>query len=422
MSSYLLALLGIAGGLFAAAIGDMVSEEVRDRLDHLPYGILRLGALRLDAKERAAIYADEWLPELTYILQGDEARPVTRLYHGTRFAFGILIAARRIARDLHRTAPLEENQPRSFPAAGRADQLELDDRPQLVMPGPIEWMKPEPIVLRMLLGTQLRRLREAAGITAEQAGYAIRASRSKISRIETGRADVKTRDAHDLLTLYGVTDEDVRSRFLSLVGQSSRPDWWSKYGDVLPDWLEPYLGFESAAAAIRSFDTQYVPGLFQTEDYARAVTRLGDRNAPAEEIERRVGLRLARQELLARAQPPRIWAVMDEAVLHRAVGGGPVMRAQLHHLMEVATMPWVTLQVMPFARGGQVGASGSFTVLRFEEHDLLDVVYIEQLTSALYLEQRSDVEHYLGVMEELSGEALGTDATMRFILQAAHTI
>jgi transcriptional regulator with XRE-family HTH domain len=419
VSGYLLALLGIAGSLCAAAIGDMVSEEARDRLDHLPQGILRLGARRLDVTERAAIYDDEWLPELTYILQGDEARPVTRLYHGTRFAFGILIAARRIARDLHRTAPLEENQPPSLPAAGRAEQLDLDDRTQLVMPGPAGSVRPEPIVLRMLLGAQLRRLREAAGITLEQAGYEIRASRSKIGRMETGRIGVKKRDVQDLLTLYGVTDEHVRAGFLSLAGQSSRPDWWSKYGDILPDWFEPYLGLESAAATIRSFDTQFVPGLFQTRDYARTVTWLGDRGASAEEIERRVGLRLARQELLTGARPPWIWAVMDEAVLRRPVGGVPAMRAQLRHLMEVAAMPQVTLQVMPFAGGGRVGASGSFTVLRFGDHDLPDVVYIEQLTSALYLEQRSDVEHYLGVMEELSGEALSPDRTMGFIRQAA---
>jgi hypothetical protein len=191
----------------------------------------------------------------------------------------------------------------------------------------------------MLLGDQLRRLREAVGITREQAGYEIRASWSKIGRMETGRARFKIRDVGDLLTLYGVNDEQVRSTFLSLATQSSRPDWWSKYADVLPDWFEAYLGLESAAAGIRSFDTQFVPGLFQTEDYARAVTRFGDRSAVIEEIERRVGLRLARQELLARARPPRIWAVVDEAVLRRPVGGVPVMRAQLHHLMEVARMP-----------------------------------------------------------------------------------
>jgi transcriptional regulator with XRE-family HTH domain len=419
VSGYLLAGLSIAGGLFAAAVGDMASEEVRSRLDHLPHAILRMAALRLDATERVAIYDHDWLPELIYILQGDEARPVTRLYHGTRFALGTLIAARQIARDLHRAAPLAENQPRSLQAVGSAEQTELADRQQLVKPELTELLRPEPIVLRMLLGTQLRRLREAAGITAEQAGYEIRASRSKISRMETGQAGFKHRDVTDLLTLYGVTDERLKSSFLSLSRRASQPDWWSKYSDILPDWFETYLGLESAAAVIRTFDTQFVPGLFQTEDYARAIIRLGDRTAPAEEIERRVDLRLKRQQLLTSALPPRIWAVMDEAAVRRPVGGVTVMRAQLHHLLEVAAMPQVTLQIVPFARGGHAAAGGSFSILRFEGQNLPDVVYIEQLTSALYLEQRSDAEHYLDIMEQLSGEALSPADTTRFIRKVA---
>jgi transcriptional regulator with XRE-family HTH domain len=274
-------------------------------------------------------------------------------------------------------------------------------------------------VLRMLLGSQLRRLREAAGVTSEQAGYEIRASRSKISRLENGKVRLKSRDMTDLLTLYGVTDEGLRSKFLALVGQSNAPDWWTKYSDILPDWFETYLGLEAAAATIRSFEVQFVHGLFQTEDYARAVTRLGRKTAPADEIERRVALRLKRQDLLSRPNPPRIWSVMDEAVLRRPVGGPAVMRAQLRHLIEAAECPHVTLQVVPFASGGHVGESGSFTVLRFEERDLPDVVYIEQLTSAIYLDQRSDVEHYLEVVDELSSEALTPAGTTRFIEQAA---
>ena len=411
MSSYLLALLCIVGGLFAAAVGDMVSEEVRDRLDHLPHVILRLAALRLEPTERVVIYDGEWLPELIYILQGDEARPVTRLYHGARFAFGILVAARRIARDLHLAEPLTEDQPPSSQVAGRAEHLDLDDRPQLV--------RPEPIVLRMLLGTQLRRLREAAGIAPGRAGDEIRASRAKISRMESGRVGFKARDLIDLLTLYGVTDEQVRSRLLGMAQQSSCPDWWAQYGDILPGWFESYLGLESVSSTIRTFELQFVHGLFQTEDYARAVTLLGHRSASPSEIERRVRLRLRRQELLTRKDPRRIWAVMDEAVLRRPVGGGAVMRAQLHRLVEAAVLPHVTLQVVPFDRGGHTGASGSFTVLRFEEPDLPDVVYTEQLTGAVYLDQRPDVEHYLEVMDWLSGEALSPAASRRFIEQVA---
>ena len=277
-------------------------------------------------------------------------------------------------------------------------------------------------VLRMLLGSQLRRLRETANVTPEQAGYEIRASRSKISRMETGRVGFKPRDVADLLTLYGVTDNEERSRFLYLVERSSRPDWWTKYVDVLPDWFENYLGLESASSTIRTFEIQFVHGLFQTDDYARAVTRLGHRSAPPSEIERRVGLRMRRQGLLTRTAPPRIWSVMDEAVLRRPFGSAAVMRAQLHRLIEAAALPHVTLQVVPFASGGHAGASGSFTVLRFEEPDLPDVVYIEQLTSALYLDQRPDVEHYLEVVDQLSGEALAPADTTAFIEQVAREI
>ena len=286
------------------------------------------------------------------------------------------------------------------------------------MPGPSqEEFHVEATVLRMLLGAQLRRLREAAGISAEKAGYSIRGSRSKISRMETGRVGLKVRDVEDLLTLYGVADERERAKVITLARRSREPEWWTQYNDILPDWFETYLGLESAAVAIRSFETQFVPGLFQTEDYARAVTRLGHQTASAKEIERRVGLRLKRQDVLARPQPPRIWAVMDEAVLRRPVGGAPVMRAQLRRLTEAAQLPGVRLQVVPFARGGHAGASGSFSILRFEERDLPDVVYIEQLTSAVYLDQRADVEHYLEVADQLSGEALTPADAIRLIEQ-----
>ena len=272
-------------------------------------------------------------------------------------------------------------------------------------------------VLRMLLGTQLRRFREAAGITPERAGYEIRASRSKISRLENGRVKLKSRDVTDLLTLYGVTDEALRTRFLALAEQSNTPDWWTKYGDILPDWFETYLSLEAVATTIRSFEVQFVHGLFQTEDYARAV--LGRKTALPNEIERRVALRLKRQDLLSRPNPPRIWSVMDEAVLRRPVGGPAVMRAQFEHLIEVAALPRVTLQVVPFAGGAHAGESGSFTVLRFEERDLPDVVYLEQLTNAVYLEQRSDVERYLQVVNEISSEALTPDETKQLIEQVA---
>jgi transcriptional regulator with XRE-family HTH domain len=263
-----------------------------------------------------------------------------------------------------------------------------------------------PTVLRMMLGSQLRRFRETAGVTPEQAAYEIRASRSKISRMEHGRVGFKGRDVDDLLTLYGVQDEQIRARMLAFAEQASTPGWWSKYDDVLPDWFEAFVGLEGAASVIRTFELQFVYGLFQTEDYARAVTLLGNKTASAEEIDRRVSVRLKRQAVLTSPEPPQVWSVMDEAVLRRPVGGRTVMRAQLAHLIEVASQPQVTIQVVPFALGGHAAAGGSFTVLRFAEPEVPDIVYIEQLTSALYLDSREDVDHYLEVMNELSTEAL----------------
>ncbi|TVZ07404.1 transcriptional regulator [Trebonia kvetii] len=194
-------------------------------------------------------------------------------------------------------------------------------------------------VLRMRLGNQLRRLREAAGISPEEAGFEIRGSRSKISRLENGRVKLKNRDVTDLLLLYGVTDEVVLSKFLALVMQSNGPDWWGEYGDILPGWLETYLGLEAAATIIRTCEAQFVHGLFQTADYARAVIGLGRNAPPEDEIERWVSLFLRRQELLSRPDPPNVWSVMDEAVLRRPAGAAPVMRAQFRHLIEVAKLP-----------------------------------------------------------------------------------
>jgi Domain of unknown function (DUF5753)/Helix-turn-helix domain len=199
-----------------------------------------------------------------------------------------------------------------------------------------------PTVLRMILGSQLQRFREAAGVTSDRAGYEIRASRSKISRMENGRVGFKERDVADLLTLYGITDEQMRDGIVSLVRQANAPGWWSRYSDILPDWFEAYLGLETAASVIRTFELQFVHGLFQTEDYARAVTRLGHRAAPAEEIDRRVSLRLKRQDILTGPEPPRVWSVIDEGALRRPVGGRAVMRAQLNRLVEVAGLRHVT--------------------------------------------------------------------------------
>lgn len=279
-----------------------------------------------------------------------------------------------------------------------------------------------PTVLRMILGSQLRRLREAAGVTPDQAAWELRASRSKISRMEHGRVRFKDRDVADLLTLYGITDEKLRARMLASAQDANAPGWWSKYGDLLPDWFEEYLGLEGAASVIRTFELQFVHGLFQTESYARAVTLLGHKTAPAEEIDRRVSLRIKRQDILASPEPPQVWSVMDESVLRRPVGGRAVMRAQLDRLAAMARLPQVTIQVIPFGGGGHAAAGGSFALLRFAEPELPDIVYIEQLTSALYLDDRQDIDHYREVMNDLSTEALTPDGTTQFIAEITREI
>jgi transcriptional regulator with XRE-family HTH domain len=263
-----------------------------------------------------------------------------------------------------------------------------------------------PTVLRRLLGAQLRRLREGKGISRESAGYTIRASGSKISRLELGRVGFKERDVSDLLTLYGVADEHDRAALLSLAREANTPGWWHRYGDILPGWFETYVGLEEAAELIRTFEIQFIPGLLQTADYARAVMAVGHSAAPDEEIERRVNLRMTRQKLLTRAdKAPRLWAVVDEAALRRPIGGAEVMRAQIERLIEATHQPNVTLQVLPFAVGGHAAEGGAFTILRFPEPDLPDAVYVEQLTSALYLDKREDVDRYMEAMERLCIES-----------------
>jgi transcriptional regulator with XRE-family HTH domain len=262
-----------------------------------------------------------------------------------------------------------------------------------------------PTVLRIVLGTQLRRLREASGITREAAGEAIRASHAKISRLELGRVGIKERDIEDLLTLYGVTEPAERQEYLSLVRRANAPGWWQQYSDLLPSWFEMYLRLEQAAAFIRTYQVQFIPGLLQTEEYARSVILVGHRSESAEEIDRRVYLRISRQKMLTEPGSPKLWAVVDEAALSRPFGSPNVMRSQLQRLLEMSDLPNVILQVLPFHRGAHAAAGGPFTILRFAEPDLPDIVYLEQLTSAVYLEKRPDVETYLAVMEQVTVQA-----------------
>jgi transcriptional regulator with XRE-family HTH domain len=272
-----------------------------------------------------------------------------------------------------------------------------------------------PTALRIVLGARLRRLREAKRISPEDAGYVIRASHSKISRLETGRVSFKDRDIVDLLTLYGVTDESQREEIRGLAARANNPGWWHDYSDMLATWFEDYLGLEEAAVEICTYEAQFVPGLLQTEDYASAVILLEYSNP--KEISRRVSLRMARKAILSGPDPTRLWAVLDEAALRRPIGGVRAMRAQLEHLIEMAQQPNVTIQIMPFTSGGHAAAGGSFSVLHFAEIDLPDVVYLEQLASAQYLDKQDVVGTYVEVLDRLRVEA-ATPADSLETLQA----
>ncbi|MFD8570668.1 helix-turn-helix domain-containing protein [Streptomyces sp. NPDC057694] len=271
------------------------------------------------------------------------------------------------------------------------------------------------VVRRILLGSQLRRLRESRGITREAAGYSIRASESKISRLELGRVSFKARDVEDLLTLYGVTDGTEREALLSLVKEANVAGWWHSYSDVLPGWFQTYVGLEGAASLIRGYEAQFVHGLLQTEAYAHAVVAQGMRGAPAEDIDRRVSLRLARQKILFAERAPDVSFVLDEAALRRVHGGPEVMRGQLEHLIEATELPHVTLQIMPFSHGWHAGESGTFTLLTFPESDLSDVVFLEQLTSALYLDKREDVAQYEKAMVDLQRQCPPPEESARLL-------
>jgi transcriptional regulator with XRE-family HTH domain len=250
-----------------------------------------------------------------------------------------------------------------------------------------------PTVRRMLVGAQLRRLRTEAGLSREQAGEAIRASEWKIHRLENGQVGFKERDIIDLLRLYGVADPDEVAAFLLLTREANNPGWWQHYGDVLPRWFRTYVDLESAATLIRTYEGQFIPGLLQTDDYMRAVVQGGDLDQSSEEVGRRVRLRMARQVVLTRE----------------------VMRGQLERLIEATKLANVTLQVLRFEAGAHPAMLGAFSILRFADRGLPDVVYLEHVTNAVYLDKRDEVEHYLDVMELLCVAAEPPARTVAFL-------
>jgi hypothetical protein len=210
-------------------------------------------------------------------------------------------------------------------------------------------------------------------------------------------------------------DQQARSAVLDLVATANEPGWWHRFNDVLPTWFQAYVGLEEAAARIRTYEVQFVPGLLQTKEYARAVVTAGAAGIGAEEIARRVDLRLERQRILDKPDGPVFWAVIDEAALRRPIGGTEVMRAQLEHLIDLMRQPNITIQIMPFSFGGHSAEGGAFSILRFPDPDLPDVVYVEQLASALYLDKREDVDRYTEVMERLCAVSTTPDETIELL-------
>jgi transcriptional regulator with XRE-family HTH domain len=277
--------------------------------------------------------------------------------------------------------------------------------------------KISPTVRRRKLGVQLRTLREQAGLTIDEVAKQTRWSMSKISRMETARVGARQRDVDQLLTLYLVDDPDTRAALAQLVREASQRGWWTNYGEAVPDWFEDYLGFESEASSFSNFQTQIVPALLQTEEYARALLRAGRLTDLPYEVEQRIKLRMARQSVLSRHAPPRLRVVMDEAAIRRPVGGSAVMANQLERLLEATENPNIILQVLPFTAGEHIAMNGSFVIFAFDEPDL-DIVYVEYLAGALYLDRKRELAWYTLAFDHLGATALGPKESAKLIAHA----
>ena len=274
-----------------------------------------------------------------------------------------------------------------------------------------------PTIRRMLLGAQLRRLRTDAGVSREEAGQAIRASPWKIHRLENGQVSYKERDIIDLVALYGVADPVEIATFITMAREANYQGWWNAYSDVLPQWFRAYVDLEAAAAQIRSYEGQFVPGLLQTEEYMRALMRATLRDRRPEEIDRRVQVRLTRQQLLTRPNPPLLWTVVDEAALRRPVGGSKVLGAQIERLIEAANLPNVTLQVLRFNVGAHAAMIGAFSILRFADEEIPDVVYLEQVSNATYLDKPEDVDEYAHVMSSVGVHSAPPEKSTKILIE-----
>ena len=276
-----------------------------------------------------------------------------------------------------------------------------------------------PTVLRMILGRQLQALREKAGMSFDEAAEVIYTSSATVRRMERAEGALKPLNVKILLMGYGITDVREVNAFLALARDASKPGWWHGYDDVLPPWFRTLIGLEEAATVIRGYDPHSVPGLLQTPDYARASVATGFPDATPEEVGRRVDLRLARQHILTRPDPPRLWLVIDEAALRRAAAstGPDVMRAQLAKLIEAAGQPAVTLQVLPFAAGFHPAMYGPFRTFRFDGQDQPDIVYGESMTSAFYLDKPEETAIYAQALDRISAQATPAADTAKALRQ-----
>lgn len=258
-----------------------------------------------------------------------------------------------------------------------------------------------PTVLRMILGRRLQDLRLGAGASLEDAAKALRVRTLTIRRLEKAEVALRPLYVEKLLETYGA-DRQLIDEFVDLAEQANEPGWWHSYRDAVPSWFTAYVSLETSAKTLRTYEPQYVTGLLQTPDYARAVLRGGLPNGSEEELARRVELRLRRQSLLDKAEAPTLWVVMEEAVLHRAVGSSDVMREQIERLLDVSELAHVSIDIVPFAAGAHVGACAPFTYFRFEEPELPDIVYSELLSASVYLDQRADVVAHLEAHSRLA--------------------
>ncbi|GHJ33196.1 MULTISPECIES: helix-turn-helix domain-containing protein [Streptomyces] len=271
-----------------------------------------------------------------------------------------------------------------------------------------------PTVGQMVLGMRLRDLREKAGVSYDQAARALHVNQTTVRRMEKAEVGLKLPYVEKLLQTYGADQEEIDS-FLALAEEANRPGWWHRFRDVLPDWFSLYVSLEGAASRIRAYEPHFIPGLLQTEEYARTLLSIGFPNGSDRELDRRVALRMERQELLNRPDGPHLWVVMDETVLRLSIGSPQVMRAQIDHLIEAVQKPNVTLQVVPFSAGPHPGMGGPFQLFRFKIPELPDIVYAEGLTGAGYLDQRSDVVAYLEALDRMGTQATPARRTESFL-------